>query len=67
MRYLGAKIEARRKKLGLSQAELGQRVGVGQTAVCRWENGAAQPSLENLVKLSQILEMPLDDLLNDIA
>lgn len=67
MRYLGVKIERARKKLGLSQAELGQRVGVSQTAVCRWETGAKQPSLNNMLKLSKVLEIPMDYLLNDIA
>ena len=67
MRYLGVKIERARKKLGMSQAELGQRVGVTQTAVCRWESGAKQPSLSNLLKLSKALDVPMDELLNDIA
>ena len=64
-RHMGAKIEAARKRQNMSQAELGQRVGVGQTAVCRWETGAAQPSYDNLLKLSIILETPMSRLLDD--
>lgn len=65
MKYLGAKIEAARKRMGLSQTELAQRVGVGQTAVCRWESGKSQPSLANLLRLSNILDISMSTLLCD--
>ena len=65
MKYLGAKIEAARKRMGLSQVELAERVGVGQTAVCRWESGKTQPSLANLFRLSHVLDIPMSTLLCD--
>lgn len=34
---------ARRRALGLTQAELGQALGMNQIAISRWETGANQP------------------------
>lgn len=33
------RIKELRKARGLSQAELGRRVGVDQSRICRWESG----------------------------
>jgi transcriptional regulator with XRE-family HTH domain len=38
-------------------------VGVERSTVANWERGAKQPSLETLVKLSQIFAISLDELL----
>jgi transcriptional regulator with XRE-family HTH domain len=40
-----------RLRVGLTQAELGRRVGRSQSAIARWERGAATPSLETLREL----------------
>ena len=44
----GDLVREARKRAGLSQAELAQRLGTSQSAVARWERGAVHPSLENL-------------------
>lgn len=41
---LPRKIKAIRQKLGLSQEELAQKLGVSFTSVNRWENGQTKPS-----------------------
>ena len=66
MRFLGAKIEAARIRKGMSQTELGQRVGVSQVSVHRWEGGLANPSFANLLKLSLVLDIPMSRLLDDM-
>ena len=38
------RIKSMRKRLGLSQEELAQRLGVSFTSVNRWENGQTKPS-----------------------
>jgi transcriptional regulator with XRE-family HTH domain len=40
-----------RLRAGLTQSELGRRVGRPQSAIARWERGAVEPSLETLREL----------------
>jgi transcriptional regulator with XRE-family HTH domain len=40
-----------RLRAGLTQAELGRRVGRHQSAIARWESGRSRPSLETLREL----------------
>jgi transcriptional regulator with XRE-family HTH domain len=40
-----------RKRAGLTQAELGRRVGKPQSSIARWEAGDVKPSLETLREL----------------
>ncbi len=50
-----------REKKGLSQAELGNRVGLKQTTISQYENGSRTPTLAMAKKLSDVLEISLDD------
>jgi transcriptional regulator with XRE-family HTH domain len=40
-----------RSRAGLTQAELGRRIGRPQSQIARWENGMVEPSLETLRRL----------------
>jgi transcriptional regulator with XRE-family HTH domain len=40
-----------RLRAGITQAELGRRVGRPQSQIARWENGRVEPSLETLIGL----------------
>jgi transcriptional regulator with XRE-family HTH domain len=40
-----------RSRAGLTQAELGRRIGRPQSQIARWENGRVEPSLETLRRL----------------
>ena len=51
-----------RLKKGLTQTELGEKVGVKQSTFTNWENGKREPSFENLVKLADLLDVSLDSL-----
>lgn len=53
---LGKNIKRLRKEAGLTQQELGERLGVGKAAVSKWENG----TVENIK--SRILYMLCDEL-----
>lgn len=46
-----------RVEKGLQQKELSERSGVGRAAISRYESGKATPSLENLGRLLQALEV----------
>ncbi len=57
------KIYEERKKAGLSQEALAEKMGVSRQAISKWELGTAVPELDNLVALSQIFNISTDDLL----
>lgn len=49
------RIRRARTKAGLSQADLGSRVGVNRSAVAQWERvGGTSPSVDNLAKVALI-------------
>ena len=54
-------IELRREK-GLSQEELARKLGLSRQAVSKWERAESAPDVGNLVALSSIYEVTLDDL-----
>ena len=48
---LPEKIQRERKKMGLSQEKLAEKIGVSRQAITKWENGLASPELEKIVSL----------------
>ena len=62
---LHEKIKHLRKKKGISQQELSERVGIHITHVSRLENGHYHPSLEVLKRLIEIFEVSADYLINE--
>lgn len=46
---LGQRISLYRKKLNISQEELGARLGVSRQAVSKWETDLSAPDLNNLI------------------
>ena len=64
---LSEKIRELRRKGGLSQEELAEKLNVSRQAVSKWETGAAVPTTETLVQLADFFEVSLDFLLRDNA
>lgn len=62
---LSQKLKYLRKKKGVSQLELAERLSVSRQAVSGWEAGTSRPSTENLQSLSRLFNIPLETLLND--
>lgn len=60
---LGQRIQELRKKQGLSQEALGEKLGVSRQAISRWEMDGAVPEVDKLIALSQLFGMPVDQLL----
>ena len=60
---LGEKLLDLRKKLGLSQEEVAEKIGVSRQAVAKWESGIAYPDLDNLISLSELFCVTIDYLL----
>lgn len=53
-----------RKEKGCSQEELAAQLGISRQAVSKWERGEASPDTDNLILLSNIYGIGLDELLN---
>lgn len=56
-------IKNARKSKGLTQAELAKLMGVHQTNITAWEKGKWLPTAKKLIKLSQLLDCTVDELL----
>lgn len=56
-----------REKKGLSQSQLGEKLGVTNKAVSRWENGGAYPSTELMLPLAEALGITIEDLYKVIS
>lgn len=60
---LGERLRALRTRAGLSQAGLGARLGRSPSAIDRYEMGQRRLSIADLFRLSKILDVPLETLL----
>ena len=59
----GQKIYESRRKAGLTQEELADRLGVSRQAVSKWESDAAFPETEKILELCKLFSLSADELL----
>ena len=52
-----------RRKAGLSQEEFAEKLSVSRQAVSKWERGEAYPDTENLIVISNMFGVTIDELL----
>lgn len=62
---LSEKIKSLRKGAGLSQEEFGARLNVSRQAITKWESGEGLPDIGNLLVLSRMFKISIDDLLSE--
>jgi transcriptional regulator with XRE-family HTH domain len=62
---LGSKLQDLRKSAGMSQEDLAERLGISRQAVSRWERGDALPDTDNLIRLSKLYSVSLDELVGN--
>ena len=60
---IGKRIALLRKEKGLTQEELASHMGVSPQAVSKWENDQTCPDISALPKLSRLLGVSVDELL----
>ena len=61
----GDKLITLRKKKGLSQEELAEKLGVSRQSVSKWESNNTYPETDKIVQICNIFECTMDDLIND--
>ena len=62
-KIFGEKLRNHRKKLGMTQEEVAEKVGVSPQAVSKWESGDCLPDCFNLKAISDIYKISADVLL----
>ncbi|MBQ3236583.1 MAG: helix-turn-helix transcriptional regulator [Oscillospiraceae bacterium] len=64
---LGEKIYKFRTDKNLSQGDLSDMLGVSRQSVSKWENDAATPDLDKIIKLAEVFGTSIDELVKDNA
>jgi len=59
----GEKLKNERKQRGWSQEELAEKLYVSRQSVSKWENGQNYPSIEIIIKVSDLFGVTMDELL----
>ena len=62
---IGVHLKRIRKERHLSQEQVAQRLNISRQAISRWENDLAMPDIDNLVVLSKLYEVSIEELLGE--
>ena len=62
MSYFSEKLYELRKENGFSQEELAEKLNVARQTISKWETGMTVPDTNNLIELSKIFGISIDDL-----
>ena len=62
---LGEQLKTTRVK-GFSQEDVAKKIGVTRQAVYKWENDKSCPDIDNLILLSEMYNVTLDELIKGI-
>ncbi|MCO7127659.1 helix-turn-helix domain-containing protein [Sporolactobacillus shoreicorticis] len=59
---LGSRIKEARERSNWSQDELAEKMNISRQAISKWETGKSYPDIEKILKLSDIFNLSLDEL-----
>ena len=62
-KFFGSRVFEQRKRLGLNQAQLGEKIGLSHKAISTIESGARGTSLDKLIELAYVFHVSTDYLL----
>lgn len=62
---IGVHLKRIRKEKHLTQEQVAQRLNISRQAISRWENDLAMPDIDNLVVLSKLYEVSIEELLGE--
>ena len=58
----GSNLKYYREKQGLTQRQLAEQLGYTEKSISKWENENGLPTLEMVLRLTELLQVPLDEL-----
>lgn len=64
-KQIGANIASYRKRNGLTQARLAEKLNYSDKAVSKWERGESAPDVMTLVQLAELFDISVNDLVQD--
>jgi transcriptional regulator with XRE-family HTH domain len=59
------KLKSIRKQAGMSQEQLTEKLGVSRQAVTKWETDSGIPDIENMMAISALFDISIDELLSN--
>lgn len=59
------KLRSIRKQAGMSQEQLAEKLGVSRQAVTKWETDAGIPDIENIMAISALFDISIDELFSN--
>lgn len=59
------KLKSIRKQAGMSQERLAEKLGVSRQAVTKWETDTGIPDIENIMAISALFDISIDELLSN--
>lgn len=59
------KLKTLRKQSGMSQEKLAEKLGVSRQAITKWETGSGIPDIENIMAISSLFNISIDELLGN--
>lgn len=62
---IGANIVSYRKRMGMTQANLAEKLNYSDKAVSKWERGESAPDVLTLIQLAELFDITVNDLLVD--
>lgn len=60
------RLKAYREQANIPQEEIARRIGVSRQVVSYWENGHAKPGADKILKLSELLQIPVEQVLKEL-
>lgn len=63
---LGEVLKEHRTRCAMTQEFVAEAMGVSRQAVSKWENGTADPSTSNLLKLAQLYGVTAEELIRSV-
>lgn len=65
-RSLGEVLKERRMACSMTQEFVAEALGISRQAVSKWENGTADPSTSNLLKLAKLYGVTAEELIRSV-
>ena len=64
---IGMNIKFFRKKCSLTQEQLAEALSVTRQTIAKWESGEVTPNIEDCMRMQEIFDISLDDMVRDMT